>query len=68
MLNFQIYPEESQLTAMEKLVSVTEKALKAVSDSLAEEYVFSSALLILLDANRVGFVDRFFLASMISYR
>lgn len=37
----QIYPEESQLTAIEKLVSVTEKALKAVSDSLAQEYVFS---------------------------
>uniref|UniRef100_A0A0R3S5U1 DZF domain-containing protein n=1 Tax=Elaeophora elaphi TaxID=1147741 RepID=A0A0R3S5U1_9BILA len=32
-----IYPEESQLTAIEKLVSVTEKALKAVSDSLAQE-------------------------------
>uniref|UniRef100_A0A8R1XPR5 DZF domain-containing protein n=1 Tax=Onchocerca volvulus TaxID=6282 RepID=A0A8R1XPR5_ONCVO len=32
-----IYPEESQLTAIEKLVSVTEKALKAVSDNLAQE-------------------------------
>ncbi|VBB26928.1 unnamed protein product [Acanthocheilonema viteae] len=35
--NILIYPEESQLTAIEKLVSVTEKALKAVSDSLAQE-------------------------------
>ncbi|CAG9535610.1 unnamed protein product [Cercopithifilaria johnstoni] len=32
-----IYPEESQLTAIEKLVSITEKALKAVSDSLTQE-------------------------------
>ncbi|VIO95229.1 DZF family protein [Brugia malayi] len=32
-----IYPEESQLTTIEKLVSVTEKALKAVSDNLAQE-------------------------------
>lgn len=37
----QIYPEESQLTTIEKLVSVTEKALKAVSDNLAQEYVLS---------------------------
>ncbi|VDK80238.1 unnamed protein product [Litomosoides sigmodontis] len=32
-----IYPEESQLSAIEKLVSITEKALKAVSDNLAQE-------------------------------
>uniref|UniRef100_A0AAF5Q2K8 DZF domain-containing protein n=2 Tax=Wuchereria bancrofti TaxID=6293 RepID=A0AAF5Q2K8_WUCBA len=37
-----IYPEESQLTAIEKLVSVTEKALKAVSDSLAQEEIKKS--------------------------
>ncbi|OZC05926.1 zinc finger, C2H2 type, partial [Onchocerca flexuosa] len=36
-LQYKIYPEESQLTAIEKLVSVTEKALKAVSDNLAQE-------------------------------
>ncbi|VDN01120.1 unnamed protein product [Thelazia callipaeda] len=32
-----IYPEESLLMAIEKLVSITEKGLKVVSDSLAEE-------------------------------
>lgn len=33
----EIYPEESELQAIQKIVSNTEKAFKFVSDRLAEE-------------------------------